>query len=62
MRPSEEVLPDQALDPRGKFRSLSDVWVWIAMDAKTGAPLPLAQCCSPDGFLASQCTCAPRAP
>jgi hypothetical protein len=52
----------QELDPRGKFRSLSDVWAWNATSAKTGAPLPLAQCCGPAGFLASECTCAHRAP
>ena len=56
------LLPDQELDPGGKFRSLSNVWAWNATDARTGNAVPFAQCCSPQGFLTKACTCASRAP
>jgi hypothetical protein len=50
----------QELDPTGKFRSMSDVWVWNATD-QNGQVVPLAQCCTAQGFMQG-CTCQHRAP
>jgi len=44
------------LDPEGKFRSASDVWRWSA--SRAGSPVSdFSSCCSPDGFLKSECVC-----
>ena len=48
----------QELDPTGKFASESNVWAWQA--TQNGTAVPFASCCSPQGFLSSQCTCASR--
>ncbi|KAL4438020.1 hypothetical protein ABPG77_004241 [Micractinium sp. CCAP 211/92] len=53
----------QELDPRGKFagagRGKTDVWVWNA--TRAGQAVPLASCCTPEGF-SSECQCASRGP
>lgn len=53
----------QELDPRGKFagagQGRTDVWVWNA--TRAGQAVPLASCCTPDGF-SSECQCASRGP
>jgi len=43
------------LDPAGKFRSESGVWRWNA--TRDGAQVPLASCCTPQGF-SKGCECA----
>ncbi|KAI8108600.1 hypothetical protein M9434_006624 [Picochlorum sp. BPE23] len=45
----------QELDPTGKFRSESDVWRWNA--TRGGDVVTFSSCCSPEGFLKSECTC-----
>jgi hypothetical protein len=45
----------QELDPSGKFRSESDVWRWSA--SRDGSPVEFSGCCSPAGFLKSECVC-----
>ncbi len=47
----------QELDPRGKFRSMADVWTWRA--TRGGRDTDFASCCGPEGFSAA-CTCAAR--
>ena len=54
---SEEAGALQELDPTSKFSSISNAFVWRATSG--GADVPLAQCCSADGF-SSSCVCAPR--
>jgi hypothetical protein len=46
------------LDPGGKFRGESDVWRWNA--TRGGVQVPLASCCTPQGFSA-ECQCASAA-
>lgn len=47
------------LDPSGKFRGLSDVWQWKAVD-KNGNSIDFGDCCSTEGFDRNQCSCVSR--
>ncbi|KAK9825646.1 hypothetical protein WJX81_004482, partial [Elliptochloris bilobata] len=43
----------QELDPKGKFRSLAEVWAWRA--TRNGSDAAFASCCDADGFSAEVC-------
>ena len=49
----------ETLDPKGKFKGMSNVWEWKAVDSK-GKPIKFSKCCTSDGFDKSKCSCASR--
>lgn len=52
----------EALDPGGKFRTVSPVWRWGVEPVTAGGPATLAECCGVGGFNATACNCTRPAP